>query len=111
MRNLSFPINSWVELPRIYNISTSMAFHFPLYRNFSCRLPISTGFSSVKYHILGTSHPRQWPLAYLRYLISNPSSLNSILLDLTQLETADRRLRLHAQLSPRSPHLTFMASA
>src|SRR5450631_1885857 len=87
MRNLSSPINSWVRPPRIYNISTSMAFHFPLYQNFSRQPPTSTGFSFVKYHVLGTSHPRQWPLAYLHYLISNPSSLNSILLDLTQLPT------------------------
>jgi hypothetical protein len=44
------------------------------------------GWRRRLYHIPGTFHPRQWPLAWLRYSISTPSSSNSSPLDLSRTE-------------------------
>jgi hypothetical protein len=47
---------------------------------------MATTTLSQLYHIPGIFHPRQWPLAWLRYSISTPSSSISSPLDLSRTE-------------------------
>src|SRR6266849_7837187 len=58
-----FPIHSWVDLRHVCDTSPLLPFHFQDCQNYFCLRLISSALSLQKFLILGTFHPRRWPLA------------------------------------------------
>jgi len=56
----SFPIRSWVDLPRVCDHSGWMAFHFRDYRSYFCPPITLSLFAFGEFLVPDTFHPRRW---------------------------------------------------
>src|SRR6266852_1116164 len=85
----SFPIRSWMDLPRVCNPAFCLAFHFRGCQDCFCLLRTLSPLGSLVFLIPGTSHLKRWLLSSPCCPASEHFPLNSNPLNLALIWKAE----------------------